>query len=271
MFSFYSRIFLRSQQNRGRKRIQNVYHSSVYENNEDVTETNANQVKHNKGSHIYSSLLFTILFYSLMPMICGCNQLATSAVDFACDNFTVANSSVNKSEFQRLNFTIKNESGITNHRSLMHNGSSISSISQTCCKLSNKCGQVESSNISLLLSQNLTNKMHFDFCSGIPMQYALNTNKNLSIASLSNNTCNQQTDKTISLQSKLSCAEIQGLYDIDKKCEKSFRELASVYDRFTYCYTDHDNDDLLNLQHCNEDCSSCLVRFCFMSSINKCS
>ena len=267
MFSFYSRIFLRSQQNRGRKRIQNVYHSSVYENNEDVTETNANQVKHNKGSHIYSSLLFTILFYSLMPMICGCNQLATSVIDFACGNFTVANS-VNKSEFQWLNFTIpiKNKSGITNT-----SGSSISSINQTCCQLSNEHGPVNTSKIFLLLSQNLTNKMHFDFCSGIPMQYALNTNKNFSIASVSNNTCNQQTNKTISLQSKLSCAEIQALYDIDKKSEKSFRELASVYDRFTYCYTDHDNDDLLNLQHCNKDCSSCLVRFCFMSSISKCS
>ena len=267
MFSFHSRIFLRSQQNRGRKRIQNVYHSSVYGNNEDLTETNANQVKH-KGSHIYSLLLFTILFYSLMPMICGCNQLATSTIDFACGNFTVANSSVNKSEFQCLNFTIptKNKSEITNT-----NGSSISSINQICCELSNKYGPVNSSEIFLLLSQNLTNKMHFDFCSGIPMQYALNTNKNFSIASLSNNTCNQQTDKTISLKSKLCCAEIQNLYEFDKKYEKRFRELASVYDRFTYCYTDHDNDDLLNSQHCNEDCSSCLVRFCFMSSISKCS
>ena len=251
---------MRLQQNRGRKKIQNVYHRSAHENNKDIAEANANQVKKNTGSHIYSLLLFTFLFYLRMPMICECNQVAPA--DFVCGNFvdTVANTnnSVNRSEFQWLDFTIEKESEITNITNT--SGSSISSINHTCGELSENYG--ESSKIFLLLSKNLTDKMHFDFCSDIPMQYVLNRNKNFSIA---NNKCNQP-DKAISLPSNLSCAEIKNLYEIDKEYENSFRELESVYDRFTYCYTDHGNDDLLNSQHCNKDCSSCLVRFYFMSS-----
>ena len=247
---------MRLQRNKGRKEVKNVYHSSVHGNNQDIAETNTDKVKQNTGSNIYPLLLFTFLFYSLLPLICGCGGNLVDAV--------ATNSSVNRSEFQSLRFTIplKNKSEITNT-----SGSSISNVNEICFNLSCTYG-VNVSEIFLLLSKNLTDKMHFDFCSDIPMQYALNTSKNFNIASLLSNTCNQQSNNTISLPASnlLSCAEIQNLYKIDKGYEQSFKELQSVYDRYTYCYTDHDNDDLLDLQHCNEDCKSCMVRY-FVSAI----
>ena len=88
--------------------------------------------------------------------------------DFACGNFTntLANSSVNRSEFQCLNFTIpiKNKSEITNTSC-----SSITSINQTCCESSNKYGHVESSKIFLLLSKNLAFYVIMAFNNSIPL------------------------------------------------------------------------------------------------------
>ena len=78
----------------------------------------------------------------------------------------MANSSVNRSEFQCLNFTIpiKNKSEITNTSC-----SFITSINQTCCESSNKYGHVESSKIFLLLSKNLTFYIIMAFNNSIPL------------------------------------------------------------------------------------------------------